>query len=100
MPATLVKATILASLVAACAAVCIRRLRRTRSPGMAACVAGCDFLLVVALTHVAEALHALPEMGWGQRATAGHYVDLISAAMGGTLLVGGALVEWRAHHRA
>jgi hypothetical protein len=38
-------------------------------------------LLVVVLTHVAEALHLFPAMGWGEPDSAGHYVDLASAVL-------------------
>jgi formate hydrogenlyase subunit 3/multisubunit Na+/H+ antiporter MnhD subunit len=42
--------------------------------------AGC--LVVVELTHVAEAFHLLPWMKWGFPSSAGHYVDLLSAVFG------------------
>jgi hypothetical protein len=45
--------------------------------------AGC--LVVVVLTHVSEALHSFPWMHWGARHSAGHYLDLWSAALGLTL---------------
>jgi hypothetical protein len=43
-------------------------------------------LVVVVLTHVAEALHLLPGMGWGLPNTPSHYVDLCSAISGLILL--------------
>jgi hypothetical protein len=43
------------------------------------------------LTHVAEAFHLFSVMGWGQPTSAGHYVDLISAILGCTLLPLGLL---------
>jgi hypothetical protein len=43
-------------------------------------------LVVVVLTHVAEALHLLPSMGWGLPNSAGHYLDLCSAIIGLILL--------------
>ena len=46
--------------------------------------AGC--LVVVVLTHVAEALELFPDMGWGLPTSPGHYLDLVSAILGGTLL--------------
>ena len=51
--------------------------------------AGC--LIVVVLTHVAEAFHLFPGMGWGLSNSVGHYVDLISAVAGVMLLLVGYL---------
>jgi hypothetical protein len=36
-------------------------------------------LIVVALTHVAEAFNIFPSMGWGLPDSPGHYLDLASA---------------------
>jgi hypothetical protein len=48
--------------------------------------------MIVLLTHVAEALHALPGMGWGQPDSLGHYLDLLSAIIGvGFLMLAGIL---------
>jgi hypothetical protein len=47
---------------------------------------GAACLSLVVLTHVAEALHVFPEMGWGEPNSAGHYLDLISAVLGLILL--------------
>jgi hypothetical protein len=43
-------------------------------------------LVVVVLTHVAEAFHLLPGMGWGLPNSPGHYLDLFSAIIGLILL--------------
>ena len=51
--------------------------------------AGC--LVMVVLTHVSEALHLFPWMGWGVEDSAGHYLDLWSAALGVTLFPVGYL---------
>jgi len=51
--------------------------------------AGC--LVVVALTHVAEALALFPSMGWGAPDSVGHYLDLTSAVLGVALLPVGYL---------
>jgi hypothetical protein len=48
---------------------------------------GLACLLIVVLTHVAEALHLFPGMGWGLPNSAGHYLDLVSAILGLTLLL-------------
>jgi hypothetical protein len=55
--------------------------------------AGC--LVVVVLTHIAEAVHVLPWMRWGEPDSAGHYVDLVSAVLGITLLPAGYLFDRR-----
>jgi hypothetical protein len=52
---------------------------------------GSACLIVVVLAHVADAFHVFPAMGWGQPASAGHYVDLASAILGCTLLPLGIL---------
>jgi hypothetical protein len=51
--------------------------------------AGC--LVVVALTHVAEALELFPAMRWGAPDSVGHYLDLASAVLGLTLFPVGFL---------
>jgi hypothetical protein len=59
--------------------------------------AGC--LVVVVLTHVAETFKLFPIMGWGLPTSPGHYLDLISAVLGCTLLplgfLGNAIVRWK-----
>jgi len=50
---------------------------------------GAACLVVVLLTHLAEALQIFEFMGWGQPDSAGHYLDLISAVLGCTLLAAG-----------
>jgi len=37
---------------------------------------GAGFVIVVILTHIAEALHLFPFMHWGQERSIGHYLDL------------------------
>lgn len=46
---------------------------------------GASGLVIVALTHVCEALHLIPWMKWGLENSAGHYVDLAGAVVGITL---------------
>jgi formate hydrogenlyase subunit 3/multisubunit Na+/H+ antiporter MnhD subunit len=43
-------------------------------------------LIMVVLTHVAETFHLFPKVGWGQPSSIGHYIDLVSAILGCTLL--------------
>jgi len=52
---------------------------------------GAACLVIVVLTHVAETLHLFPGMGWGQPNSPGHYLDLVSAILGCTLLPLGLL---------
>jgi hypothetical protein len=52
---------------------------------------GVACLIVVVLTHIAERLQLFPGMGWGQPDSIGHYLDLISAIVGGVLLLAGFL---------
>jgi hypothetical protein len=47
---------------------------------------GLIFLVMGALTHVAERFHIFPSIGWGQPASVGHYLDLVSVILGCTLL--------------
>jgi hypothetical protein len=43
---------------------------------------GAFCFMIVLLAHVAEAFGLFPRMGWGLPDSAGHYVDLVSAAAG------------------
>jgi hypothetical protein len=52
--------------------------------------AGC--LVVVVLTHLAEAFHLFPWMGWGLEHSAGHYLDMWSAILGLTAFPVGYLL--------
>lgn len=54
---------------------------------------GAGSLVVVALTHVCEALHLFPEMKWGLENSTGHYLDLSSAVLGVTLFPIGYLFD-------
>jgi hypothetical protein len=74
--------------------------KRSRSTLLQLC--GCGLLLVMILTHVAEQFRVLPAMGWGRPGTAGHYVDLVSAAAGFALFCGGqiASLPGRVAHRS
>ena len=50
-------------------------------------LAGCGCLIVMVPTHVAEAMHWLPGMGWGLPNSPGHYLDLFSAVSGVALVL-------------
>ena len=69
-------------------------LGRRRSVARHLAWAGCAFLFVVVLTHVAERFHILPAMGWGLPDSPGHYLDLVSAIIGVSLLLCALGVRW------
>src|SRR5713226_6613521 len=97
MNATLVKALVGLVLVAWTGVTFARR--KTLFSLLQLVGAGC--LVVVVLTHVCEALHLLPWMCWGEPGSAGHYLDLSSAALGLTLLTAGYLLDrWQMHEAA
>jgi hypothetical protein len=52
---------------------------------------GSACLLIVVLTHVAEALHLFAFMHWGHPYSAGHYLDLSSAILAVTLFPAGVM---------
>jgi hypothetical protein len=58
---------------------------------------GAVCLVIVVLTHVAEAFQIFPALGWGLPNSVGHYLDLISAILGCILLplgfIGSALTR-------
>lgn len=59
---------------------------------------GATCLVVVVLSHFAEALHLLPAMRWGEPDSVGHYVDLSSAVLGVMLTAIAYILrrrEWR-----
>ena len=98
MNITLVKALIVLIPAAVLAARSAFIIRRNAVAGLLQ-LSGSLCLAIVALTHVAEALHVMPFMGWGQAHSAGHYVDLTSALMAVTLLPVGYLWDLRARRR-
>jgi hypothetical protein len=56
-------------------------------------------LIVVVLAHIAEAFDILPEMGWGQPNSIGHYLDLASAVLGCILVSLAFVMMWWARER-
>jgi hypothetical protein len=58
---------------------------RAKTVGSCLQLLGAGCLVVVVLTHVAEALHLLPWMQWGLEHSVGHYLDFGSAVLGLTL---------------
>jgi len=75
------------------------RCMRRRSTATRLVHLGITCVVVVVLTHVAEALHIFTFMGWGRPDSAGHYLDLTSAILGGTLLVAGLLAAVLDHRK-
>jgi hypothetical protein len=60
---------------------------------------GAACLTVVVLTHVAETFGIFPGMGWGMPNSAGHYLDLVSAILGCTLLPAGLIASFIARRK-
>lgn len=54
---------------------------------------GAGGLIVVVLTHFAEAFQFLPWMGWGTERSVGHYLDLTGAVLGLALFPVGYLIQ-------
>ena len=92
----------LLALVAACVflAVCVVLFltRRGLSSTLQALGIGC--FGVMALTHVFEKFSILPELGWGRPHSVGHFIDLVAALLGVTLVTTGFLLWCRDHHRS
>jgi formate hydrogenlyase subunit 3/multisubunit Na+/H+ antiporter MnhD subunit len=93
MPVSLVKALLvllpMCVLFSGSVVLCLRR--KTVASFLHLLGAGC--LVVVVLTHVAEALQWFPSMHWGDKQSIGHYLDLSSAGLGVTLFSVGYLCE-------
>ena len=61
---------------------------------------GAAGLVLVARTHISEALHLFPWMHWGLEDSPGHYLDLSSAVLGLRLFPIGYLLHALAKQRA
>ena len=87
--------------VSACTALAasVVLLTREKTAGALLQLLGAGFLIVMFLSHVAEALQLAPWMGWGLANSVGHWLDLSSAIAGLTLLPLGYFVRRRANHR-
>jgi hypothetical protein len=81
------RALIFAVPVAALLWLSLTRFARTKTRSALLQLLGAGCLGVVVLTHIAEALHVFPSMGWGVPGSLGHYTDLTSAILGIALLV-------------
>ena len=71
---------------------------RERSVSSCLRLIGSVFLLVVVASHLAEKFQWLESMGWGLSDSPGHYIDLVSAILGASLLSGGWLLSWIVVH--
>ena len=92
------KAVVLTVPVALVLRFSIARFARSKTLSTLLQLLGAGFLIIVVLTHVAEALPVLPSMGWGEPHSVGHYTDLVSAVLGTTLLIV-AFVVWLTQRR-
>jgi hypothetical protein len=66
---------------------------RTKGAGSVLQLIGAGCLVLVALTHVCEALLIFPWMHWGAEHSVGHYLDLTGAVLGITLFPIGYFVS-------
>ena len=66
---------------------------RRRSASSLFWLLGAACLVAVVLTHVFEALRLFPRMHWGSEDSIGHYLDLLCAILGVTLLSIGYLIH-------
>jgi hypothetical protein len=66
---------------------------RAKAPYAFLQLVGATCLVIVVLAHVFEALHLFPWMRRGDGDSAGHYLDLVSAVLGGTLFPLGYLLH-------
>ncbi len=62
--------------------VSLARYQTRRGSAAGWLVLGCASFVLVAATHVLEALDLLPAAGWGQPRSVGHYTDLAAACLG------------------
>ena len=93
MNTTLIKAILVGLPVFVLLLYSARAVRRGKDFGSLLELFGASCLLVVIFTHVCEALHLLPSMGWGAKHSSGHYLDLLSSILGLTSLLLGFLIQ-------
>ena len=95
MNGTLLKALIASVPVIVLLVYALTAFSRYRASWTALLIAASFCLGVVVLTHIAEALHLLPMMGWGDPHSVGHYIDLSTAIAGVVLIALGVLLRVR-----
>jgi len=91
--ATLIKAAIALIPTGLLVAWSVASFIRGKTLGRLLHLLGAGCLVVVVLTHLAEALHIFALMHWGEEQSAGHYLDLWSAILGIALLPLGYLLH-------
>ena len=75
-----------------CVSAALFRTRKSFGSALQALGIGC--FAVMALTHVFEAFSILPALGWGQPHSVGHFIDLVSALLGVTLVTTSFLLRY------
>ena len=90
---TLLKALVVLAPAAMLLVGSLALFRRDRTTYPLLQLLGAASLVVVVLTHIFEALHAFPSMGWGQENSAGHYIDLCSVVVAAALFPTGYLLH-------
>jgi hypothetical protein len=90
---TLSRAVLFAVLVVILLARSIVRVKQARTQSAVFQLVGACCLAVVVLAHIAEGLHLVPGMGWGQPHSVGHSIDLISL-IGGIGFLIASVVCW------
>ncbi len=88
---------LLLTTVAFAIAVILRRGRSTIATTLLAF--GTAFFIIVAFTHIFEALALLPAFGWGWPHSTGHYIDLTAAVLGIILVAAGLAAAWAERRR-
>src|SRR5262252_3353785 len=86
MNTTLMRALIALIPASVLAAWSFALFRHGRTVGSLLQLLGAGCLVMVALTHICEALRLFPWMHWGEAHSAGHFLDLSSAVFGVTLV--------------
>jgi len=75
--------------------------KRETSIGACLQLLGAGFLMIVVIAHFCEAFGLLTWMNWGRQHSIGHYINLVSAILGVTLvLVGYVMRRSRKDHVA
>jgi hypothetical protein len=72
---------------------------REKRPWSVLQLLGAAGMVIVAVSHVCEAIQILSWMHWGQANSVGHYLDLFGAIVGVTLFPLGFLLHARAMKR-
>lgn len=95
MNAELERAVVIGLPVTILVGLSVGRFVRTHSLSAILQLFGTGCLMIVVLTHIAEASRLVPAMGWGEPHSVGHYVDLTSAVLGIALVLGAVLTRFR-----